>query len=258
MAAVLTIHPDLRALLEPVLHDTGLDRLWDTAEPLPGGRGTARRTVLGGTRFFIKRETRGGLAGRILPPLYLSSDPFRREWAVMLFASRRGLAPRPAAQLLTRRRGLLAAYSLSEAVEAHSLASLLGGTAFREADLADAGRGMGRLHTAGIVHGDMNAGNLLLPVPRGEVVFVDFRHAFVEAGPPDAWLRRANLLRLARSIHKVRRTAAAPPLSRDCWRALAGGYAEAWGGEEAWLDSWTCAASRAYPLRSLLWTGRPS
>ena len=229
-----------------------LAALWGRSEPLSGGRGTARVCAVDGRRAVVKRESRGGLSRRLLPDLFLCRRPFQHEFHLMERLNVLGLSPRPLGRQFVRKGALFAAYTLLEYAEgARSLAQLWKEGHLDAAALARAGRGAARLHRAGAVHGDLNAGNLLL-ADQGEALFLDLRHSRLRPRPASPAGRRRNLLRLARSLHKIRKISGLP-WPCGTWEALASGYAEGWGEAEAWLAPWAERCARGFPLRSLWW-----
>lgn len=255
MPGRLRLSPDLPADLARALEERGLEALWAGALPLPGGRGTARTLSLCGVEMVIKREARGGWAGRLLPDLYLGSAPFDREWELSSRLSCADLCARPVAQQFVAAGPFLRVYQATQAVrEGASLLQLWQEGALKEEHLQRAGKATGRLHRAGILHGDLNAGNLLLPAG-GKVRFLDLRHSEAFDGPPPLAGRRRNLTRLARSLHKLHHTRGLAWPSAP-WERLASGYGEGWGEREEWLGEWMEEAAQGFRLRSLLW--RPS
>lgn len=231
MAEVWTVAPEWEAILG---HGFGLEEpeaLYAGAEPVPGGRGTTRRIRRAGRTFLLKRESRGGLAGRFLPDLYLRRGPFLSEWAAARRAAEADLAPPLAARAFVRRGPLLAVFTLSEEIgHARSLAEVLSQDGVAPELLRRCGKAVAALHRAGLVHGDLNAGNILL-LPDGPILFVDFRHSRVLRGLPPSSLRGRNLRRLERSLRKVslRAGRSLPP---EALAALHQGYAEGWEAVE--------------------------
>lgn len=231
----------------------GLRSLWLGAEPLAGGRGTARKARVGDRIYLVKRESRGGLASRFLPDRYLMRAPFEREWRITSYLAGRDLAPRILAREYVRSGPLLSVYSLYEYVPAAvSLADLMRLSPDDVSRVAFAGRGVGLVHRAGVVHADLNAGNVLL-TGSGSVLLIDFRHSVHSETTLTAGRRRKNLDRLARSLHKIRLlgglTWDTPP-----WNALADGYAEGWGSRDAWLPDWVLGSEEPPSrLRRLAW-----
>lgn len=230
MAGTWTVAPEWEALLEEgVLGEP--PALYAQAEPVRGGRGTTRRLRKAGRTFLLKRERRGGLAGRFLPDLYLSERPFRCEWEAARRAAEAGLALPLAARAFVRHGPLLAVFTLSEEI-AHvgSLAEVLLRNGPAPAILRRCGRAVAALHRAGLVHGDLNAGNLLL-LPDHRIFFIDFRHSRHYPGLPPPSPRLRNLRRLERSLRKIS-LRAGRILPAETLTALRLGYAESWGEEE--------------------------
>jgi len=249
------LNPILDPALEEILRSQGLARLWAGAAPLPGGRGTARVLTLAGSALVVKRERRGGWAGKVLPDRYVRRGAFLREWALGCHLAGRGLAPEPAAIEFVGPAAGFQVYALTWAVlPSRSLAEL-----WKEGDmdgpaLAAAGRASARLHREGVLHGDLNAGNILFVEDR-EALFLDLRHSRVLPAllPPRA--RRDNLLRLCRSLHKLH-TVHGLHWPEAPGKALATGYAEGWGSAETWLGDIVLAMDRGFPwYRRLFWSG---
>ncbi len=229
MPGVWTVAPEWEAVLKAgTLQEPEV--LYAEAEPVPGGRGTTRRLRRDGRSFLVKRESRGGLAGRLLPDLYLRRGPFRSEWEAARRAAEAGLAAPPAARAFVRRGLLLAVFTLSEEIAGvRSLAEVVSREGPAPDLLRRCGRAVAALHRAGLVHGDLNAGNLLL-LPDGRVLFIDFRHSRLHRGLPPPFWRRRNLARLERSLRKIS-LLAGRCLLPAALGALREGYAEGW--EEA-------------------------
>jgi 3-deoxy-D-manno-octulosonic acid kinase len=231
MTGVWTVAPEWEAILGQGFPQKEPEALYAEAEPVPGGRGTTRRIRRAGRTFLLKRESRGGLTGRFLPDLYLRRSPFRSEWAAARRAAEAGLAPPLAARAFVRRGPLLAVFTLSEEIpHVRSLAEVLSQDGAAPELLRRCGKAVAALHRAGLVHGDLNAGNLLL-LPDGPILFVDFRHSRVLRGLPPPFLRGRNLRRLERSLRKVSLRAGRylPP---EALAALRQGYAEGWEAVE--------------------------
>lgn len=248
----LRLNPALQAPLRDAFAQRGLARLWEDAEPLPGGRGSSRLLRVGGGSFVVKRERRGGRLSALLPDRYLSRGPFLKEWALGLHLAERGLAPRPAALLLHGCPLGFRAFAMTEALlPSRSLAELWKAGELDREVLGRVGEAVAALHRAGVIHGDLNAGNLLFakaPLP----LLIDLRHSRWTRDPPGAAARRHNLLRLCRSLHKLQRLhGLAWP--EDPWGDLLAGYTKGWGGEEPWHPVFLSAAAHGFPVRSLFW-----
>jgi tRNA A-37 threonylcarbamoyl transferase component Bud32 len=202
----------------------------------------------------IKKESRGGLTGHFLPDLFLLSGPFSRERQIAAHLKESGLAPAIMERQFARKGPLSAVFTLVEYSEgARSLADLWRAERLDASALTAAGLGVGRLHRAGVLHGDLNAGNVLI-TPAGEALFLDLRHSKQSMRLPSASSRRRNLLRLARSLYKVRHTLDLR-WPQDVWANLGAGYAEGWGEREAWLEGWALRCERGFPVRQLFWSG---
>ena len=251
MAGELIFNSRLDSILRKAIQDRGLAHLWASATPMHGGRGTARALTLAGWKLVLKRERRGGWAGRALPGRYLWRRPFLREWTLGCELAGRGLAPEPVALEFTGRTPGFQVYTLSRAIlPSCSLAELWRDGRMDNHVLDSAGRAVARLHREGVLHGDLNAGNILFDLD-GEALFLDLRHSRVFEGglPPRA--RRQNVLRLCRSLHKLH------AIHGLHWpegpgAVLAAGYAEAWGLTEPWLDDIVLAMDRGFPWRRRL------
>jgi tRNA A-37 threonylcarbamoyl transferase component Bud32 len=120
--------------------------------------------------------------------------------------------------------------------------------------IADAGRAVARLHREGVLHGDLNAGNMLFASGR-EALFLDLRHSRALSGEIPSGARQSNLLRLCRSLHKLQSLHGRP------WPPASGalltmGYAEAWGSTETWLHDAVRVMDRGYPWRRRLFWSR--
>ncbi len=245
-------HPRIPVEVRERFEHAAPEELWWAAEPLAGGRGTVRLLTVGGYRLIVKRERRGGVAALLLPNLYLLEGPFRREWEMACRLAEAELAPQPYAQVFRPAGFLFAVFTLSQAVpEALSLLGLWTQGRLGPERLRAAGTAVGRLHRTGLLHGDLNAGNLLLD-EEGRALFLDFRHSRLGPGPPPAGSRHRNLLRLSRSLHKLRYLHSLP-WPEGCWETLAEGYAAGWGEREPWLEEWIARSRRGFGLSHLRW-----
>jgi len=252
MEGRLILNPSLGASLGGTLRGRGLAAIWAEGDILPGGRGTARVIPVEGIPCIVKREKRGGLGGKFLPDRFLLSAPFLRELELGLALSTVGLAPEPVAVEFSTRLPPWRVYTLSRAViPGRTLAQMLSDGALDSVALAAAGGAVARLHREGVLHGDLNAGNILQG-ESGAVFFLDLRHSRRGAGEPPAGARRRNLSRLGRSLHKlsaVRRT----PLPSEVFGPLAEGYGRGWGDAEGWLAGFVIAMSKGFPVRRHFW-----
>jgi len=257
MRRVLFVADHLEAGQKAHIEKDGLARLWLEARPLSGGRGSARLADLGARQAVIKRERRGGLLAFLMPDWYLLEGPFRKEWSLGLRLAGLGLSPHPLAQELWSRGPFFKVHIATEFLpHAASLLARWRAESLKAESLRHVGAAVGRLHRAGVVHGDLNAGNIMI-VPEGGACFLDLRHSRSLDGQPCAGDRHRNLARLARSLHKLRATQGLS-LPVDAWHSLAEGYASGWGAREPWITSWLRRVESGYPLRGLLWRKVPS
>ncbi len=255
MTGELIFNPHSDSILRKAIQDRRLAQLWASATPMHGGRGTARALTLAGWKLVLKRERRGGWAGRAFPDRYLWRRPFLREWALGCQLAGRGLAPEPVALEFTGPVVGFQVYALTRAIlPSCSLAELWRDGRMDGPVMAAAGRAVARLHREGVFHGDLNAGNVLFDSD-GEALFLDLRHSRVLDGelPPRA--RRRNLLRLCRSMHKLH-TVHGLHWPEAPGKALATGYAEGWGSTETWLEDVVLAMDRGFPWRRRLFWSR--
>lgn len=259
MGLGLKLHPALKDDVREALQRRPLEEYWREGEPLRGGRGTARTLSVCGFPVLIKKESRGGLARRLLPDSYLLRGPFEREWAVGLHLAEMDLSPQPVAQAMVSCGPFFAVYTMTALLtHAFPLVQLWREGRLGQPVLKAVGKGVGCLHRAGVLHGDLNAGNVLV-VPGPWVYFLDLRHSPRREAPPSAGEREGNFLRLSRSLHK-NQILYALTWPKQIWESLAEGYGSGWGMREEWLSGWAADSLRGFPLRSLAWkrsVGRP-
>jgi 3-deoxy-D-manno-octulosonic acid kinase len=198
-----------------------LDALRSMAEgPRPDrafiGRGRHFTVELpGGVRAVVKESRRGGMRAWVFPDLYFGGGRFLREVRVTGEAERRGIRVAPIIASITRPAGLGFCrhhYIIRELEGTVDLGEYLGGDArpvgggYRERRdvVRGVAEGVRSLHDAGLCHGDLNLGNILIarredaPV---EVGFIDLDTTRSSGEAPHG--RRArNLLRLYRSLLK--------------------------------------------------------
>ncbi len=248
----MQLYEELEPDVEKTLKEAEIPELWASALELPGGRGSARRLEIGGCSFLLKRELRGGLSGKVLPGLYFARAAFDREWWVENHLATLDLAPRMVARLFKPSGLLFSVFTLVEFLrDTVSLSELLSAGTLTSDELTVVGAAVGKMHLAGIIHGDLSAGNVLL-TKGGDAMLLDFRHSLVCETSPSQSLRRSNLSRLARSLHKLKIVKGLGRLEEP-WRPIARGYAEGWGEGEKWIEEWCLDAANQPALRSLLW-----
>jgi hypothetical protein len=202
-----------RELVQP-LTDLGLGspegwrRLLPASHAAAGRGSTARITLPGDERLLLKKLIRGGLAGRFRRELFSSSGRLLDNIRLPLEALRRGIpTAAPAALLLAHgpggmHRGWLALEEIAGARDLSELYSL--GCSPSEAELGAAMAVVRLMHEAGLVHPDLNLGNLLIRERSGEyeAYVIDLDKASFSEGPLPFKRRRAALRRLERSYVK--------------------------------------------------------
>jgi len=168
-----------------------------------GGRGQALAVATEAGPAVLRRYCRGGQAARISRDRYVFLGYERsrslREWRVMRRLRELGLpVPRPLMASceragVTYRAGLLTALI----PDARSLAEA--GAGLTAADWRSLADTLARLFSAGVVHADLNAHNLLLD-RIGCWYVIDFDRARIQPGPADP---APMIRRLQRSMAKM-------------------------------------------------------
>jgi len=177
------------------------------ATPIGGGRGAAFRVDLGaGGAVVVRFGRRGGAVARCVRDRYLGLRPRPwRELAVSLAARRRGApVPEVVAACVHGWGAYRSAVVTGELPGVAPVVAALRAAergAAREAVAAAAGSAVGRLHGAGVVHPDLNLGNIL--VGGAAAAIVDLDRARIRARPLGSWVRRRSLRRLERSARKL-------------------------------------------------------
>lgn len=199
-----------------------------------GRGGTAIVDGAGGARWRLKLMRRGGR----LAPLWRGRYPSPARLVSTLTASVEARArniptPRPIALLVESgfaglTRGALA---IEEIPATQDLARLAQRKAVGEDDLAAAMTAVRAMHDRGMIHPDLNLGNILLRGAgsgRPEAFVIDLDRVRFTDGPVAFGARQAALRRMERSCAKL--TGDAGPLgpgSRDLWYDLYAGSDEA-------------------------------
>jgi 3-deoxy-D-manno-octulosonic acid kinase len=199
-------------------------------EEVSGGRGSIALLRSGADAWVLRHYRRGGWAARISRDRYLWSGAARTrsfaEWRLLAELYRAGLpAPAPIAARyirsgLTYRADLIiellpGVRTLAQAIRSEPLPrSVWGGV----------GATVAAFHGKGVHHADLNAHNVLLrhdARAASPVYLIDFDRGRVR--PRGAWEQNV-LLRLRRSLDKVKRQHPASSFEEDDWRALLAGY----------------------------------
>jgi len=194
-------------------------------EETAGGRGTVAFVHDGARRRVLRHYRRGGLVARLLDDTYLWTGADRtrsfREWRLLRRLREWDLpVPRPVAARYARSGLVYRADLVTEELPTRrTLAQALAAAPLDASAWRAVGACIGRLHSHGVQHADLNAHNLLLGDDRA-VYVLDFDRGRLR--PRGAW-ERAVLERLRRSLAKV--TAGLPPGRFDeaAWAALLAG-----------------------------------
>jgi 3-deoxy-D-manno-octulosonic acid kinase len=202
---------------------------WEGRSAVAGraaGRGSALLLDTAIGPAVLRQYLRGGWPARFSPDRYLFTGYERSrplaEFRMLADLTAMGLpVPAPLAALCARQGLSYRGWLLMERiVHVTPLADLISERADDDALWRRCGAMIRRFHTAGVVHADLNARNIL--VGEGERIhLVDFDRGRVAEGDHAAF--RANLARLRRSLEKLW-----PDLVRgsleSCWDQLLSGY----------------------------------
>lgn len=192
-----------------------------------GGRGGAWFLDFGEGEAFLRHYLRGGLVARFNRAGHLwRGIPYVRSFAEfrLLRQLRAKKLPVPMAYAAWyRRQGMQyrAAILMQRLLDVRPLAELAGA---EEVPWEAVGQLIARFHRAGVDHADLNAHNLLFDA-RWQGWMVDFDRARVRI-LATGW-REANLLRLRRSLRKLRGSRDVAVVDADFVR-LREGYEKAW------------------------------
>jgi hypothetical protein len=167
----LLVRQDLRERLLKLGLDApeGWNRLLSSVSTAAGRGGIARIELPSGERLVLKKLLRGGLAGELRRELFVGRSRLLGNLHLPAEARLRGVpTAAPAALLLVPAsgghfRGWLAMEEISGARDL--LALYASGGSPSESEMRAAMRAVHRMHDAGLVHRDLNLGNLLV---RGE------------------------------------------------------------------------------------------
>ncbi len=226
--------------------------LGEVVARLGGGRGEIPVVRLAGLAapLVVKTERRGGVLGRFLGAATSGHRAFRR---LLHNASIRAAgvgSPAIVAVRVTRLAipGLARVETvtplLDGAIDLERFLRESGGDAARRAVISAAGRAVGALHRAGLVHPDLNVRNVLVS-PDRTVHLIDVG----VARPASASAETAELARLARSA--LKRGLIPRIVSRaDCARFLRGVSGDRWRGS---FGAASDTLVRTLPLHRIAW-----
>jgi hypothetical protein len=203
------------AALESEIGARGL-RAWDAwKRALEGGSTASGRgaTALldgpSGTRWRLKAMRRGGRLARIWRGRYPSASRLVATLAASAEAQARGVpTARPIALIVEAGRGGFArgAMAFEEIEGSEDLARRVIRRAATREDVAATIAAVRAMHDRGVLHPDLNLGNILLRQSVGappEAFLIDFDRATFAAGPLPFPPRQAALRRLERSCAKI-------------------------------------------------------
>lgn len=224
-----------RSLVNHISDETFTAAGWPRVRPVQGRLRSAGRgnTLIVGDgdgererELVLKHYVRGGLPGRVVHDRYLWGGEARvrsfAEWRLLTRLRDMELpVPRPCAARYRRDGPWYSADLLT--VRLPGIEPLSSRIARKtDAGLWHAvGAGLRRFHDAGVFHADLNAYNVQLDADGG-IVLLDFDRGEIRA--PGDW-QQANLARLERSLHKLRRLDAGLEFTQADWSSLLEGYA---------------------------------
>jgi 3-deoxy-D-manno-octulosonic acid kinase len=196
------------------------DPAWwgERAEPVAsGGRGAAWFVDGPFGAGVLRHYLRGGLAARFSrnANLWHGADRTRSILEIRLARALHTLGlpvPRPLAACYWRNGPLYRASILVERLPGVTSFGALAAQHAESAPWESAGRLLARFHRAGLDHADLNADNLLFD-PFGKGWLIDFDKSSMRI-PATGW-RDANLMRLRRSLLKLRGTRDEAAVLRD-------------------------------------------
>jgi 3-deoxy-D-manno-octulosonic acid kinase len=202
---------------------------WDAAVPVPGvagGRGTTLFVQHGGQDWALRHYHRGGTVMRMLRDRFLwtgwkSTRPLR-EWRLLSHLQKLGLpAPVPVAARCVRRGVYYSADLITQRLlGVVPFSSWLQQNGTGEEQWYAVGKCIARFHAVRVFHADLSAHNIQVDAA-GRVYLLDFDRGQIMRS--DGRWRDSNLVRLQRSLHKIRDNSNIV-FGTGQWRALLQGY----------------------------------
>jgi tRNA A-37 threonylcarbamoyl transferase component Bud32 len=202
---------------------------WQARNAVTGtatGRGTTWFVRHGDGELVLRHYRRGGLFGRLVKDLYAGIDPGNsramRELALLAAMREEGLpVPVPIGARLRRVGPLYRADLLIARISsARDLLAVLQTGTLSADQWQQIGAMIGRFHSAGIDHTDLNIHNILLD-DAGQSWLIDFDKCSRRTAGD--W-QQANLARLRRSLDKEKRIDPGLCWNGAEWQALLKGY----------------------------------
>ncbi len=215
----------------PVVEDVSFNsKIWAQRSAIVGfaeGRGTTFFIQYQGRDFVLRHYQRGGLAARFSVDRYLYfglrfTRPWR-EWMLLEKMLEKGLpVPIPAA-IRVERKGLLysADIMMHRIPRARTLMNMLLVEELAEGYWIAVGSMIRRFHEAGVYHADLNANNIMID-QGGRCYLIDFDRCKLKK-PVPKW-QQDNLLRLKRSLNKIRDNNDVFYFVEENWYSLLRGY----------------------------------
>lgn len=197
------------------------------------GRGTTHFVRIDGQPLALRHYRRGGVFGDLLEDRYLwtglRATRAWRELSVQARLHELGLpVPRPVAARVLRPRGVKPFYRADlltgRIADAVTLSQRVARTPLDQARWREVGAVVARFHAAGLEHADLNAHNIMIGGD-GVIYLIDFDRARLHAGP-GKWAPR-NLVRLRRSLDKLKAATPGFHFTDEAWDVLTVGYESA-------------------------------
>ena len=190
------------------------------------GRGSAWYVNADKHQWVLRHYLRGGFISRFIIDTYwsasLNSSRSWHEWNLLKQLYTKGLpVPRPVAACVKRRFGFYHADILVEKIaNAQTMAEILGHRKLTSEEWENIAATIKRFHDHGVYHADLNANNILLNEEK-EVYIIDFDRGQIRK--PGPW-KAANLIRLERSLNKIRNSQKQFLYQNSDWKILQNTY----------------------------------
>lgn len=193
------------------------------------GRGEAWFVDYEQQHWVLRRYMRGGLVARFNKSHYFAASINQtrawKEWQLLVELYESGLpVPRPvAAQVCWRviNIGFYQAYLLLEKIPgAKTLSECLQQESLDDSVWNEIGIVIRRFHDQGVYHADLNANNILFD-DVGKIYLIDFDRGAIRIS--GTW-KQANVLRLRRSLNKLKGKHTGYHFSDSDWKELLTGY----------------------------------
>ncbi|MBI5092003.1 MAG: hypothetical protein HZB26_06105 [Candidatus Hydrogenedentes bacterium] len=167
-----------------------------------GGRGEVLRFPIEGGAGIVRVCRRGGVIRRLIKDSYLFLNRPLREWRIHVYAHEHGLRVPEPLGVCWERRGLTfrGALATREIADAQTLSEYLSGYGKDSGKVMMKVGGLVRqMHALGVVHGDLQVGNIL--VAPDATYLIDFGNAQTRS-ELSAMRRAQDVLRFRRSLQK--------------------------------------------------------